>query len=135
MNTYTAEATAKGARAGNVKSDNGRLDLDLSPPTEFGGDGVGTNPEELFAAGYAASVQGALSVAAGKREIDSSESEVTARVSLTPPDMTLSVVLDVVIPGVDAETTRKLVESAHRICPYSRATSGNIEVELQAREG
>ena len=96
-------------------------------------DGPGTNPEELFAAGYSACFQGALAVAGGKREIDTSESEVTARVQLTPPDMTLSVELDVMIPGVDAETAKKLAESAHRICPYSRATQGNIEVTLSSR--
>ena len=135
MDPYTATATAKGARVGHVTSDNGRLDLELSAPVEFGGDGEGTNPEELFAAGYAACFQGALGVAGHKREIDTSQSEVTARVSLAPPDMTLSVELEVMIPGVDEETAVKLAESAHRICPYSRATSGNIEVKLSSRAG
>jgi lipoyl-dependent peroxiredoxin len=134
MPEYIASATAHGARAGHVKSDNGRLDLDLAVPEEFGGPGgAGTNPEELFAAGYSACFQGALSVAGGKRDIDTSASDVTARVHLTPPDMTLSVELEVVIPGVDEETALKLAESAHRICPYSRATQGNIEVSLSAR--
>ncbi|MCW2991842.1 MAG: peroxiredoxin, Ohr subfamily [Solirubrobacterales bacterium] len=134
MPEYIASATAKGARAGHVRSDNGRLDLDLAVPEEFGGPGgAGTNPEELFAAGYAACFQGALAVAGGKREIDTSESEVTARVHLTPPDMTLSVELEVMIPGVDEETTMKLTESAHRVCPYSRATRDNIEVTLSTR--
>lgn len=131
--TYTAAATARGARAGRVRSESGRLDLDLSPPVEFGGDGVGTNPEELFAAGYSACFQSALAVAGAKREIDTSRSEVTARVSLTPPDMTLAVVLEVAIPGVDDDTALRLTRSAHRVCPYSRATAGNIEVELSAR--
>jgi osmotically inducible protein OsmC len=134
MSVYTAQATAKGARAGHVRSDNGRVDLDLAVPEEFGGPGgAGTNPEELFAAGYAACFQGALAVAGAKREIDTSDSEVTARVSLAPPDMTLSVELEVSIPGVDAETATKLAESAHRVCPYSRATRDNIEVTLSAR--
>jgi osmotically inducible protein OsmC len=136
MPEYIASATAHGARAGHVKSDNGRLDLDLAVPEEFGGVGgpdSGTNPEELFAAGYSACFQGALAVAGGKRDIDTSASDVTARVHLTPPDMTLSVELEVVIPGVDEETALKLAESAHRICPYSRATQGNIEVSLSAR--
>lgn len=132
VSTYTAVATAHGARAGRVRSDGGRLDLGLSPPVEFGGDGVGTNPEELFAAGYSACFQSALAVAGAKREIDTSRSEVTARVSLTPPDMTLGVVLEVTIPGVDDETAMRLTRSAHRVCPYSRATAGNIEVELRA---
>ena len=135
MAEYIAEATAKGARAGHVRSDNGRLDLDLAVPEEFGGPGGATNPEELFAAGYSACFQGALAVAGSKREIDTSESEVTARVHLTPPDMNLSVELEVMIPGVDAETAEKLAESAHRICPYSRATKGNIEVTLSSRPG
>ena len=135
MAEYIAEATAQGARAGHVRSDNGRIDLDLAVPEEFGGPGGATNPEELFAAGYAACFQGAVAVAGGKREIDTSQSEVTARVHLAPPDMTLSVELDVMIPGVDAETAKKLAESAHRICPYSRATQGNIEVTLSSRPG
>lgn len=134
MPEYIASATAHGARAGHVRSDNGRLDLDMAVPEELGGaGGDGTNPEELFAAGYSACFQGALAVAGGKREIDTSESEVTAHVHLAPPDMTLSVELEVFIPGVDEETSRKLTESAHRICPYSRATQGNIEVTLSTR--
>ena len=135
MPPYTASATAVGARAGHVHSDNGRIDLDLAVPEEFGGPGGATNPEELFAAGYAACFQGALAVAGHKREIDTSASEVTARVTLAPPDMTLSVELEVMIPGVDEETAVKLAESAHRVCPYSRATRDNIEVTLSARAG
>lgn len=135
MAEYIATATATGARAGHVKSDNGRLDLDLAVPEEFGGPGGATNPEELFAAGYSACFQGAVAVAGAKREIDTSQSEVTARVHLTPPDMNLSVELEVMIPGVDAQTAQKLAESAHRICPYSRATAGNIEVTLSSRPG
>lgn len=135
MSEYIASATAMGARAGHVRSDNGRLDLDLAVPEEFGGPGNATNPEELFAAGYAACFQGALAVAGHKRDIDTSASEVTARVHLTPPDMNLSVELEVMIPGVDEETARKLAESAHRVCPYSRATRDNIEVSLGARAG
>ena len=134
MPEYIASATAQGARAGHVRSDNGRVDLDLSVPEELGGEGgAGTNPEELFAAGYAACFQGALAVAGSKREIDTSASEITARVHLAPPDMTLSVELEIAIPGVDEETALKLAESAHRICPYSRATRDNIEVSLSTR--
>jgi Ohr subfamily peroxiredoxin len=136
MPEYIASATATGARAGHVRSDNGRVDLDLAVPEEFGGPGgAGTNPEELFAAGYAACFQGAVAVAGHKREIDTSASEVTARVHLAPPDMTLSVELEVTIPGVDQETAHKLMESAHRVCPYSRATRDNIEVTLTAHAG
>lgn len=135
MPEYIASATAQGARAGHVRSDNGRIDLELAVPEEFGGPGGATNPEELFAAGYAACFQGAVGVAGAKREIDTSASEVTARVHLTPPDMNLSVELEVMIPGVDEETAMKLAESAHRICPYSRATRDNIEVSLSTRPG
>lgn len=135
MSEYVATATATGARAGHVRSDNGRIDLDLAVPEEFGGAGGATNPEELFASGYAACYQGALSVAAGKREIDASQSTVTARVHLTPPDMNLSVELEASIPGLDEETVQKLMESAHRICPYSRATRDNIEVTLIPKAG
>lgn len=135
MSEYVATATATGARAGHVRSDNGRLDLPLAVPEEFGGPGGATNPEELFAAGYSACFQGALAVAGAKREIDTSASQVTARVHLAPPDMTLSVELEVMIPGVDEATALKLAESAHRVCPYSRATRGNIEVSLSTRPG
>ena len=133
MSEYVASATARGARAGHVRSDNGRIDLDLAVPKEFGGPGDATNPEELFAAGYSACFQGALALAGAKREIDTSASEVTARVHFGPPSFTLSVELEVLIPGVDEETARKLMESAHRTCPYSRATQGNIEVTLSVK--
>lgn len=136
MPDYVATATATGGRAGRARSDQGRLDVELSVPEEIGGPGgPGTNPEELFAAGYAACFQGALGVAGHKRGVDTSASEVTARVHLTPPELTLAVELDVRIPGVDAETAQKLAESAHRICPYSRATRGNIDVTLSSRPG
>jgi len=131
MPPYTAAATAHGARSGHVRSDNGRVDLDLAIPEELGGPGGNaTNPEELFAAGYSACFQGALGAAAGKRDIDVSGSDVTARVTITDTDFTLSVALEVKIPGVEREVAEKLVESAHRICPYSRATRDNIEVTL-----
>ncbi len=135
MSEYIASATATGARTGHVRSDSGHVDLDLAVPAEFGGPGGATNPEELFAAGYSACFQSALAVAGHKREIDTSASEVTARVHLTPPDFNLSVELEVMIPGVDEETARKLAESAHRVCPYSRATRDNIEVSISTRAG
>jgi Ohr subfamily peroxiredoxin len=135
MPPYTASATAHGARAGHVRSDNGRVDLDLAIPEELGGPGGNaTNPEELFAAGYAACFQGALGAAAGKRDIDVSGSDVTARVTISDTDYALSVELEVKIPGVDRETALKLAESAHRICPYSRATRDNIDVALSVAE-
>jgi lipoyl-dependent peroxiredoxin len=133
MPEYVAVATAKGARVGHVRSADGTLELDLAIPEAFGGPGGATNPEELFAAGYSACFQSALAVAGGKRDIDTSDSEVTARVHLATPDFKLSVELEVMIPGVDEETAMKLTESAHRTCPYSRATRDNIEVKLSTR--
>ena len=135
MSEYIACASATGARTGHVRSDSGHVDLDLAVPEAFGGPGGATNPEELFAAGYSACFQSALAVAGHKREIDTSASEVTARVHLTSPEFNLSVELEVMIPGVDEDTVRKLTESAHRIGPYSRATRDNIEVTLSARAG
>lgn len=131
---YTATVIATGARVGHVASEDGPLALDLAIPEAFGGPGGATNPEELFAAGYAACFQSSLAVAGGKRGIDTSDSRVTARVRFGPPDFTLSVRLEAAIPGVDAETAQKLLVSAHRTCPYSRATRGNIEVEVTAAD-
>jgi lipoyl-dependent peroxiredoxin len=129
---YRAEATAYGGRDGQVKS-TGELDLVVHPPQELGGPGDGTNPEELFACGYAACFHSALMFFAARREIDVTGSTVTARVGLGPDDsggMSLSVELHVQLPGVEEDTARKLVRSAHKGCPYSRATRGNIPVEL-----
>jgi Ohr subfamily peroxiredoxin len=130
---YTAEATAYGGRDGEVRSSDGVLDLVVHPPAELGGPGEGSNPEQLFAAGYAACFHSSLMFFAGRREIDISGSTVTARVGLGPDDaggMSLSVELHVDLPGVEEESARKLVRSAHKGCPYSRATKGNIPSEL-----
>jgi osmotically inducible protein OsmC len=129
---YTAEATAFGGRDGRVES-TGELELVVHPPKEMGGPGDGTNPEELFACGYAACFHSAILYFAGRREIDVTGSTVTARVGLGPDDaggLSLSVELHVHLPGVETDAARKLVRSAHKGCPYSRATRGNIPVEL-----
>jgi Ohr subfamily peroxiredoxin len=132
---YSTSATAHGGRKGRVSTSSGRLDLALSLPTEMGGEGGdGTNPEELFAAGYAACFHSALLLVAAKREIDASESAVTATVGLGGEHLSLDVELEVSLPGVDRETAEKLVERAHRICPYSRATSGNVDVRLSVAD-
>lgn len=126
---YTAEATAYGGRDGEVKSSDGELDLVVHPPKELGGPGHGTNPEQLFACGYAACFHSSMMFFAARREIDISGSSVTARIGLGPDDaggMGLNVELHVELPGVEAESARKLVRSAHKGCPYSRATRGNI---------
>ena len=130
---YTAQATAYGGRDGEVKSSDGELDLVVHPPKELGGPGHGTNPEQLFACGYAACFHSSMMFFAARREIDISGSSVTARVGLGPDDaggMGLNVELHVELPGVEAESARKLVRSAHKGCPYSRATKGNIPSKL-----
>lgn len=134
---YTATATATGGRAGHAVSDDGILDVDLRPPTQMGGPGGGTNPEQLFAAGYAACFQSALGVVGRRRNVDTGESTVRAEVSIGSTGnggYGLAVRLEVSIPGVDAETARELTEAAHGVCPYSNATRGNIEVALDVAE-
>ena len=132
-NIYTAQATAHGGRAGEIESSDGHLKMDLSVPSEMGGDGgAGTNPEQLFAAGYAACFQGALGVVGRRNKVDTSESEVTAQVGLQKDGLSfaLDVELHVKIPGVDREMAEKLVHEAHQTCPYSVATRGNVDVRL-----
>ena len=132
-NIYTAQATAHGGRAGKIESSDQRLKLDLSVPGEMGGDGgQGTNPEQLFAAGYAACFQGALGVVGRRNKVDTTESEVTAQVGLQKNGLSfgLDVELQVKIPGVDREMAEKLVAEAHQTCPYSVATRGNVDVRL-----
>ena len=132
MSLYTAVATANG-RDGRAVSSDGQLDLVLAFPPSLGGDGKGTNPEQLFAAGYAACFASALGLVGRQAKVDTGEVSVTAEVSLDRDEagFALSVVLRVVLPeSLDDETGRKLVEQAHGVCPYSRATRGNIPVEL-----
>jgi Ohr subfamily peroxiredoxin len=128
---YTSQATAKGGRVGHVHSADGVIDLDLGKPGSVANPKA--NPETLFAAGYAACFQGALATRAKMQDIDTSDSTVTADVSLGKTGDTgvgLAVELKVQIPGVDAEKGRELLELAHQSCPYSRATRGNIVVTL-----
>ena len=131
---YTARATAHGGRSGHAVSSDGVLDVDLRPPKEMGGQGGGTNPEQLFAAGYAGCFQSALAVVGRRAGVDTSGSLVEADVSIgTIPGggYGLAVVLKISIPGVDRETVRSLAEAAHEVCPYSNATRGNIDVTLE----
>ncbi|UNO42236.1 organic hydroperoxide resistance protein [Streptomyces sp. MST-110588] len=130
---YTAVATAENGRDGRVASDDGKLDVTVNPPKEMGGSGAGTNPEQLFAAGYSACFQGALGVVARREKVDVSGSRVTAKVGIgKTPDgaFGLKVEITASIPSVDAATARDLVDKAHQVCPYSNATRGNIEVSL-----
>jgi osmotically inducible protein OsmC len=132
---YTARAAARGGRAGHVASADGILDLDLRPPTEMGGPGGATNPEELFAAGYAACFQSALAVVGRRAGVDTADSTVAADVTIGTIGggaYGLAVTLRVSIPDVDTRTVQELTEAAHAVCPYSNATRGNIEVTLEA---
>ncbi|MCW2859621.1 MAG: Ohr subfamily peroxiredoxin [Actinoallomurus sp.] len=130
---YTAVATASGRDGRAVTSDK-KLDVTLARPKEMGGDGAGTNPEQLFAAGYAACFASALNMIAGKKKVDLADAAVTAEVGISPNGaggFGLSVTLRVELPDdVPAETGRELLEAAHQVCPYSNATRGNIPVEL-----
>ncbi|HEY1652935.1 MAG TPA: organic hydroperoxide resistance protein [Acidimicrobiales bacterium] len=131
---YTAEASVKGGRDGHGRSSDGILDLDIRPPVEMGGQGGGTNPEQLFALGYSACFQSAMGVVGRRMGADTSDSEVTGRVTIGTIDggaYGLAVELDVHIPGVDDDTADKIVHAAHEVCPYSNATRGNIEVTLK----
>jgi lipoyl-dependent peroxiredoxin len=132
---YTAEATAAGGRSGHARSADGIIDVDLEPPVSMGGPGGATNPEELFATGYAACFQSALAAVARRRKVDTSASRVTAKVSIgviagSGGAYGLAVAMDVHIPGVDRALAEELVEGAHKVCPYSNATRGNIDVTL-----
>ncbi len=133
---YTASATAVGGRLGRVVSSDNVLDLDLKTPKELGGPGgYGTNPEQLFAAGYSACFDSALNlVIKTQRVIEVTSTAVTANVSIFKGEnngFKLAVELEAEVEGVDKETAQKLVEAAHQVCPYSNATRGNIEVTLK----
>ena len=131
---YTAKATATGGREGFAKSDDGRLNVNLSTPKGLGGDdGQGTNPEQLFAAGYAACFIGALKFVAGSEKIAlPSDTYINSEVSIGAIDagFGIAVKLAVSLGDMDKAAAQALVEKAHQVCPYSNATRGNIEVEL-----
>jgi osmotically inducible protein OsmC len=132
---YEAEATASGGREGRSVSSDGNLDVQLTIPKELGGPGADgtTNPEQLFAAGYAACFHSALKLIGRKARTPVEESTVTARVGIGPTDtggFGLAVELVVFLPGVDQADGEALVAQAHEVCPYSNATRGNIDVKL-----
>ena len=138
---YTADVTAEGARHGHVRSSDGLLDLDLALPPGMGGRGDKTNPEQLFGAGYAACFGGAVEYQALQAKKKTGVVSVRARVGVGPFDegkgggFTLRVELDVTIPELDQASAEELVVAAHRTCPYSNATRGNIEVTVTAHGG
>jgi lipoyl-dependent peroxiredoxin len=130
---YTAEATVTGGREkGHGKTTDGELDVQLRPPNEGGG----TNPEQLFAVGYAACFEGALGVAARRAKAEVGDASIDSKVSLITTEdrgFNVAVQLDVTLPQVqDAEAAKEIVAAAHQICPYSNATRGNVEVTLTA---
>ena len=130
---YTATAVALGdGRNGHVQSSDGHLDAAVRTPKELGGEGGATNPEQLFAAGYAACFHSALKLVATKLGADTTDSEVVADVSLITQGagFGLAVQLEVTLPELDDEAARDLVERAHQVCPYSNATRGNVDVTL-----
>lgn len=134
---YTAHATSTGGREGTSKSSDGVLDLKLTTPKEMGGNGaVGTNPEQLFAAGYSACFIGAMKYVAGTQKIAlPADTSIQADVGIgpIPAGFGIQVTLNVTIPGMEHAAAQKLVEAAHGVCPYSNATRGNVEVTLNVR--
>src|ERR1700710_1513594 len=134
---YTAQATVTGGRAeGHGVTSDHALDVQLRPPADSGGDPGGTNPEQLFAVGYAACFEGALGVVARRERVEPGDVSIDSRVSLLPtPErgFTIGVEMDVTLPDVaDADEAVRLVAAAHAVCPYSNATRGNIDVTLTA---
>jgi lipoyl-dependent peroxiredoxin len=131
---YTAEAIVEGGRQGHGRTSDGRLEVDLSVPEDMGGrGGDGTNPEQLFAVGYAACFQSALLNVANGRKLDASDSRITSRVGLGPTGhggMGLTVALDLHAPHLSPPEAADLMARAHELCPYSNATRGNIDVNL-----
>jgi len=133
---YTARAKAIGGRVGTAKSDDGQINLKLDRPVEIGGKGDGTNPEQLFAVGYAACFIGALRVAAGKRHIRIPEEvAIDSAVSFghlagDAEGFGIAVAMTIHLPGIERATAEELVQRAHKVCPYSNATRGNIDVVL-----
>jgi Ohr subfamily peroxiredoxin len=134
---YTAEAKVTGGRAqGHGRTTDGALDVQLRLPKEMGGEEPGTNPEELFAVGFAACFEGAIGVVGRREHAEVGDVLIDSRVSLLPTEdraFKLAVALDVNLPQVsDSEQAKRIVAAAHRVCPYSNATRGNIDVKLTA---
>jgi lipoyl-dependent peroxiredoxin len=134
---YTAEAHVEGGRAkGHGRTSDGALEVDIRPPQELGGEGGGTNPEQLFAVGFASCFESALSVVARRQKVEADDAAIDSKVMLLPTEQRgfgLAVTLDVTLPSIaDDEEAVRLVSTAHKVCPYSNATRGNIDVTLTA---
>jgi osmotically inducible protein OsmC len=132
---YTAHATSTGGRAGTSKSDDGALDVRLTTPKGLGGDGApGTNPEQLFAAGYSACFIGAMKAVAGKQKIklpDATSIDASVAIGPITQGFGIQVWLKINVPDMDKAQVRQIVDAAHQVCPYSNATRGNVEVSLE----
>jgi osmotically inducible protein OsmC len=135
---YTAEALSTGeGRNGKVQTSDGTFELDMAIPKEMGGSGAGANPEQLFAAGYAACFHSALQGVARSQKLKVADSSVGGRVQIGPNGQggfQLAVMLEVVIPGMDHDQAQALADAAHQVCPYSNATRGNIDVTITVSE-
>ena len=130
---YTAHAHTTGGREGQSASNDGLLAVKLSPPKEMGGAGTGTNPEQLFAAGYSACFMGAMKHVAGMKKITvPADASIDASVDIgpIPAGFGIAATLVISLPGMDRAVAQDLVDTAHGVCPYSNATRGNIEVTL-----
>jgi len=131
---YTAVATATGeGRNGHTRTDDSLVDLDLAVPKEMGGPGGGANPEQLFAAGYAACFHSALKGVARRAKVDLTDTAITVDVGIGPREQGgfgLTVAIEAEIPSLDPGRARELLEAAHQVCPYSNATRGNVDVTL-----
>lgn len=130
---YTAHAHAVGGRQGTAKSDDGHLDVKLAYPKSMGGDGNGTNPEQLFAAGYSACFLGALGLVARSQGVKLGEHSLDSEVDLIKDDTSFHVGVRLTLnaPELDRGTAEKLLHAAHEVCPYSKATRGNVDVVLK----
>jgi lipoyl-dependent peroxiredoxin len=131
---YTAGAHVTGGRAeGHGRTTDGVLEVDLRLPPEMGGQGGGTNPEQLFAVGYAACFEGAIGAVARRMKVDPADVAIDSRVNLHPTEergFKLSVNLDISLSGVEGDQAKQLIDAAHHVCPYSNATRGNIDVTI-----
>jgi osmotically inducible protein OsmC len=132
---YTAHATSTGGRAGTSKSDDGALDVRLTTPKGLGGDGApGTNPEQMFAAGYSACFIGAMKAVAGKQKIklpDDTSINASVAIGPIPQGFGIQVWLKINVPDMDKAQVQQIVDAAHVVCPYSNATRGNVDVSLE----
>lgn len=130
---YTAEAKVTGGRAhGHAVTSDGELDVQIRPPKELGGEGGGTNPEQLFAAGFASCFESAATLVAARKKLEAGDIEITSKVMLIPTEergFGLAVEMDVTLPSIDdPEAAADVIRTAHKVCPYSNATRGNIDV-------